>query len=330
MKKLISVAAVTAIVLSLPASAVAKPVPCGPMAVTDPAGDQQLHVPQVGVPTMQDAAAPTDFTGLFLRDDSGKVSANLVISELTKTVPDPATAVRWTFYYTVGEQAYYARVILNGDGTVEYLYGTDDGATLSELGTMKGAFDEGEDGVISFVLPAAAGGKPGTTFTVANAIAAYQFETGLGSSADFMPDSGEFEATVPTCEAAPAPAPSGPGAPTPPPAGGRPAPPSSNPGATQRDFQVSVKPTTLRAKKLKRGKAITFTLTSRETVSGLTATLKKGTRTVGGGKLARLSGRGKLKVKPRGRLKKGAYTLVITGRRADGSTGTTAVKIRVR
>ena len=337
MNKIACAAVAAAAVLAAPAPALAaKPAPCGPMAVTDPAGDQQLHVPQVGFPLGQEAAALTDMTGLFLRGDGTKVTAGLVISDLSKAVPDEAAAIRWTLYYTVGEQAYFARVVLWADGEIEYYYGTE-GTTLERLGDMKGEFHEGKDGVIAFVIPANGGGKPGSKLTVANVIAAYQFEGGQGSSADFMPDEGEFEATVPACEAGSTPPP-GDGGTTPPPGtepnpqpNPQPSPPSSNPQpAPQADFRVSVKPTTLRAKKLKRGKAIAFTLKSRETVTGVTGTLLKGKKSLGKGKLARLAGTGKLKVKPKGKLKKGRYTLVISGKRPDGSTGTIAVPIRVR
>ncbi len=340
MKKLVCAAATAAALLTVPAGAMAaKPAPCGPLAVEDAAGDQQLHVPQIGVPTGQDAAPLTDFTGFFLRADGSKVTGNLVIADLSKQVPEPASAIRWTLYYTVGDKAYYARTILYADGEISYLYGEDTGATLTQLGTMKGEFHEGKDGVISFVIPPAAGGKAGTQMTAANAIAAYQTDSGQGSSADFMPDGDDtFDATVPNCGTAPAPAPVEPGpgpAPAPAPAPVQPsqpgpAPSSPTPGATQADFRVGVKPNALRAAKVKKGKAITFTLTSGETLTGVTATLTKGKKTVGSGKLARMAGTGKLKLKPKAKLKKGSYTLIVTAKRADGSTGTVAVPVKVR
>ncbi len=330
MKNRTCAALAAAAALAAPSAAfAAKPVPCGPLAVEDAAGDQQLHVPQIGVPLGQEAAELTDFTGFFLRADGSRVTGNLVISNLSKAVPDPASAIRWTLYYTVGEKDYYARAVLHSDGSIDYLYGENGSPTLTQLGSMKGEFHEGKDGVISFVIPPAVGGKAGTVMTGANAIAAYQTDSGQGSSADFMPDgSGStFEATVPTCDGASAP-PAPPATPPATPPAGQ-TPPSSNPPSTQSDFQVTVKPATLRAKKLKRGRKIAFTLSSGETVTDVTGTLLKGRKKVATGKLARLAGSGKLAVKPKGRLKKGAYTLVISGRRSDGSTGTAAVAVRV-
>ena len=58
---------------------------------------------------------------------------------------------------------------------------------------------------------------------------------------------------------------------------------------------------------------------SDQAVSGVVATLRKGTRKLGTGRLATLNGKGTLKVKVSRKLKPGRYSLAITGKDARGT-----------
>jgi hypothetical protein len=55
----------------------------------------------------------------------------------------------------------------------------------------------------------------------------------------------------------------------------------------------------------------------------------RGSKTLGSAKLAEVSGSGTLKLKLKGKLKKGAHKLVVTGKRADGSAFTTTLRVTV-
>lgn len=88
-------------------------------------------------------------------------------------------------------------------------------------------------------------------------------------------------------------------------------------------------PTKLKAKK--KAKSVTFKLASREDLTSVAATLKKGSKKAGSGKLATLAANttAKLKVKLKG-LKKGSYKLGLTAKRANNTTGKLTVKIKVK
>ena len=92
-----------------------------------------------------------------------------------------------------------------------------------------------------------------------------------------------------------------------------------------RTTACSNAPTSLRARKVK--KSATFTLTSSEEVTNLTAVLKKGSKKAGSGKLAKVAkGKTKPKMKITRKLSKGAYQLVLNGKKADGSNGAAFLK----
>ena len=117
-----------------------------------------------------------------------------------------------------------------------------------------------------------------------------------------------------------------------PPAGGTtpPPPPSSEPQPGQpkpaADPTIDVKPGKLSARKAK--KKLAIGLSSDGKVNGLVATLKKGKKKVGSGKLATLNGPGKIVLKVK-KLKKGAYTFVVTGRTDAGNVVATQVKLKI-
>ena len=121
-----------------------------------------------------------------------------------------------------------------------------------------------------------------------------------------------------------------PAAVTPPPStgGGTTPPPASEPQQPQPAAAptITVKPGKLSARKAK--KKLTISLSSDGRVNGLVATLKKGSKTVGRGKLATLNGPGKIALKVK-KLKKGAYTFRVAGRSDAGNVVAAQVKLKI-
>jgi hypothetical protein len=101
-----------------------------------------------------------------------------------------------------------------------------------------------------------------------------------------------------------------------------------------RPARLAVKVTVpkLRAKRLAKTRRITVKLRGKATA--LKAQLRAGVapdaKVLGTGRLATLDGSGKLKLKLRGKLKRGRYVLSLTGRNADGAAAEGAVGVRVR
>lgn len=129
--------------------------------------------------------------------------------------------------------------------------------------------------------------------------------------------SGDAYSGLATLAVAPAPVVVPTAAPTP---GTAPAPtPAAAPTITVKRGKYS-------ARRSRRG--LTVALSSTGRVTGLVATLAKGRKTVGRGKLAALDGNGKVRLKVK-KLKKGTYTLQVRGRSADGATVATRARLKV-
>ena len=112
-----------------------------------------------------------------------------------------------------------------------------------------------------------------------------------------------------TKPAAPAPAP---GQPAP---GGQPAPaPAQEPAAT-----LSLKTKKASAKKIK--KSLKLSVGASKQVTDVQATFKKGSKTLGTAKLASLGSSGTLVFKLKKKLKKGAYTVLISAKDGDRAVG---------
>ena len=324
----LALAAASAVALvSAPAALAQAPTPCTPVT-SDPTGDQSYGLAgnQSGIP----AAETVDITGLYFhRAAGGKTTANAVIANLSKTVPAGSAGLVYRFFYTAAGTDYFLEVDVATDGTVSYTYGHIE-TTLVSDGDSTGQFIEGPNGVVSIEIPATHGGKSGVKFSDAYLLTAYSMGAFI-SSTDFAPDGdGRIAWNGNECGGtAPAPTPGTTPAPTPPPSSGPAAAPK--PAAAQGPLQVSIRPAAIKARKLKKTRKLALNVSSKEQLTNVVFTLKKGKASVGSGKLAQLANAGKvtLKLKKKG-LKKGAYALVVTARRADGSTGTVTLKFRVR
>ena len=330
-------AALAAALLAAPAALAAdKPVPCnGKPLGTDPAGD--AFVGFVGLVESPVPAGPnTDFTSVFINSADGKVTVNYSIADLSTTVPPDATSIGYRMNYEVGAVTNYLQVSIDSAGTVAYSYGHSETSGLVKDGDTTGALFEGKEGVMSIVVPPTHGGKTGAKMAGIDIFSAY-VRGRVNTQTDQMPD-GDAELAYNGAEC--------PKGATPPPAsppsgggsdggsgssgGGSTPPPSSPPPASATaPLKVTATPTKLKLKKIKKAKKATFSLSSSEELTNVAVAFQKGSKTIGSKRLAKLSSKAKVALKLKGKLKKGAYRLVVTGRRADGSTGSVVIKIRV-
>ena len=341
-----------------PAQQAAKPAPqCG-VQITDPKGDHNETTGDV-----DDADVNLDIiTGWFAYDASKgdkATTANLLINDLTTRVPDGATGVVWNFVWVVGEETRFVRTLVDFSGTY-YEYGTyipvSDTNPIARYqydGTSEGSMVEGPNGVITIVVPKEAGAEAGkelkTPFATASASkqaipgAVPSPTRGLSTAIDTAPDNGEPGVGGKLWKVGPCPSdgsvpagstPPPPGTPTAPPPNPTPPPapaPAPKPGAqSQVSGPLPVKVLTKRAKRLKKGKRLKIQLSSSEPITKLAAQLRKGSKVVAKGKLARLSGKGTLKLKLTTKLGKGKYVLDIAGSDARGAHRLTQARLTVR
>lgn len=311
----IGAAALAAVALAAPAAEAAdRPRPCqGSPILTDPAGDAFIGVGPVGE-SPREAGPNTDLTGLFINNRGGRHTVNITIADLTTAVPTDATGVSYRMTYKLGDASNFLRAVISSEGTVTYTYGRGD----SEDGDTTGALFEGKDGVISVTLPSSHAGRM-TDVVVASSYVRARADT----PTDRMPDgegSGTYDdALCPTNTSMPV---SSNG--TPPPASI-----TEDPSQTAA-LSVRARPNKLKLKKLRRARKLSLTLTSSEPLEDISISLQKGKKVVGAAKRDLLDGSEKVTLKLRKRLKRGAYRLVVTGRRDDGSTGSVLLKLSAR
>jgi len=320
--KTLGVLAAGAVVAAMavgPAGAQA-PGPCAGLAAEDPAGDQAIGFAGNFTPVPADDTV--DLTSMYFRSEAGKVRMFLQLTEASATPPAGTAGSGVRILYDTPADL-FLDIDITAAGTA-YTYGHFEDTGPVGDGETTGEIFEGPGGAIAVDLPASHGGKPGMKL---NGTAFSFYTTGvLLASTDFLPDDpGVWRYNGAGCEAAPEPAEP---APAPPPA------PTPAPGSPQSqplgELSVKATPAKLRASRTKKGKRIKFRLSAGEDLTDVRAALKKGSRTVGSGRLASLPGTGTIKVKLARRLKKGGYTLAINARRADGSSGAAFPKIRVR
>ena len=302
----IAAAALTAVPVGAQQGA---PAPgCAGVNLTDPAGDASR--------TAGEAPPSTDILAIFYTYDDGKLYANMQLADAQDELAPGATGMRWYIMFKSGTETNWVRATKTGPVDATFNYGHVDPADDSRVsdGTTEGKFFPGPNGVIQILVPADVGGTSGKTLTgtmgeTDEAIVNQLFpidETKAGKPY-----------TVGSCGATPPPGS------TPPPAGTPTPPPSTKPDVVA--LQVSP-PKSAKAK----GKAVSLTLKSKDEIKDIKAALKKGSKTIGRGALARLKGKGTLKVKFAKKPKKGSYTLELTGTNADGSPGSLTTKLKLK
>lgn len=346
----LAAAAAAAMVASSVAPAADTPQPCaGKLLVTDPTGD--AFVGFIGLAeTPIPAGANVDVTGIFVNNIDGRVTFNIRVDNLDKTLGNGATANVYRLNYTVGTQTNYLQASVSATG-VTYSYGHSDTTGLVRDGDAKGTFYEGKDGVIEIEVPTTHGGKPGAKWSAASLFTAY-VRGNVNTQTDEAPDAGgDFSYSGAPCAAAgptatPTPAgmghPTGPTGPT-----GTPSPTDpTNPAATATPtatpapggsqpvtgpLRVTVAPLKLKAKKVKRVKKLAFAIRPSESMTDVKLTLKKKAKTLGSATVGDLQGQKVVKVKLRKKgLKKGRYAVVVTAKRPDGSPAAATFSLRVK
>ena len=329
------------LLLAIPATAAAQeaaPVPdCHGITVTDKEGDSANAV-------SGDAGSKTsDLIGAFIRYDGTKATANIQVAELTEGEVDPPyVAIGWEMNFNTSAGARFVRAYMDRAGIVKYTW-----AEPSEVGDTSdhpggdttGKLFPGPKGIIQIDIPLEEmGAKPGTELkSIALEVRQWASlpaavpSTGLPLvyPAPIYDDAtGKGTVKLAPCTAgtplAPG-APGGPAAPAPAPAG----PPTPSGPAT---FDIKAKFPKLSAKKLAKSRTFTVALTGN--ASSLKAAVRAGTgpnaKVLGGGRLATLKGKGKLKIKLKGKIKKGKYVLALSGKNANGAAAEGAVSFRVR
>lgn len=330
MKKSFAAAAVlAAAVATSPATAQAPPGPgCFGYLFKDKAGDAtRAH------PAFSGEAAPEnlDLIEGWLDVKGGASSVFIRVKNLDTTIPNGATAVTWQANY-LGKSgvAAWVRAMTDFTGLVTYDHGgIQDTPAIPfnvRAGGTTGAFTEGPNGVVQIDFPESVEpkGQQLKTFTIA-ASEAVQVLPGAAPTPvkggslyeDDAASGGKTTFTIGGACPAEAPAPPSP-AETPRPAA---------PAAAERPLPVRVTTTRFKARKVKKG--LTLKLKASEPIMQLGAQLKKGRKVVARGKLARLNGKGTLKLKAK-RLKKGRYVLDLVGTDAVGARRFTAAKITIR
>ena len=319
----------------------ARPAPtsCAGMSFADPAGDHDmgtLATNNGAPPSGQKPPDSHDIIGGFFRyaaDASGAnvLTANIVVTNLDKSVQPGALGVEWLMRWTLGDVMYSA--------VAQYTEATD-ALTATAGSTATGAtrvdipvtLIEGKDGIISMTLPVneeALGGKlEGKALSSTHAWAKVDFQS-AAPNVDEAPneENGKAFKVVPCADGdAPTQGTNAPAPPAPPTTSPQ-SPPASGGPATLALKVVAGKQ---KARTVSKKKALTVGLEAGEPLTGISGKLARGKKTLGTGKLASLSGKGKLKLKVRKKVKKGTYTLTISATKADGRKATTAVQVRLR
>ncbi len=305
------------------------PTPCTTIIKSDPSGDQTTYV--VGQDAGQASEPDGDITGIFINRTPEKTTLHLVVANVAKKVPDAADSLVYRIFYTANGTSRYIESGVRVTGSEPYYdFGTFEGRLVSE-GDTTGAWTEGPNGVISIDVPAEAGGAMGVKFSEMYGFASYG-RGAIVTPTDYIPDGGNTGSRM-AWNGLPCPAGGAPAAPAPatpaavnPNAGGE-----ARPAAAQGPLVVSVRPASLKAKKVKKARKLKLALDAREQLKNVSVTLKKGKKSMGAARIASLTNISKfsLKLKKKG-LKKGAYSLLVKGTRADGSSGAVTLKLRVK
>ena len=331
---LFALLAALALVVS-PASAIDDTKPaeaCYGKLFTDKAGDAaRAHPGFAGEPGQDNL----DLIDGFMKYDAAKAeeasTVNIRVKNLDKTVPEGSTAIQWAMDY-VGKSGALQWVRANTDfsGVVSYDYGGQEDSGVNTVnvrqGGTNGNFFEGPEGLVQIVIPAAM--EPKGQVLKAMVIHAYEPAQAIPGAAPTPVKGGQLyeqdQASVKGTFTIGQPCPAGGPPAAPAPVDGTVAPkPVQN---AEEPLPVKVNGTKFKAKKVKR--AMTLKLTSTEPLTQVAAQIKKGKKVFGKGALAKLNGKGSLKLKVKG-LKKGSYVLDLVGTDGTGARRFAVAKIKV-
>lgn len=298
---------VTLVALAAPAPALAIAAPgvgCAGLSFADARGDSTEDAFGLG---FGPAGPPrTDLVAGWLREDGGRLTANLQVADLSAAPPAGGGSSAWTFNWFAGAQRFYVQAEVDANGTRSFSYGTYDESSASfrpEMNSpIEGEFFEGANGVVQVVLPArhAQGGLVLERPFAETA----QVVGGSRAVADRAPDGGEGEGyRVGGCLEGPTPS--------------APKPPAAKPKAETLPLRAAN--VVGSAKKASKRRSLGFKVRGLKTITGLKVRLvtTKG-RVLAAGGLRRLKGISALKLDLRKsvRLREGFYLL-----RASGNVG---------
>jgi hypothetical protein len=284
------------------------------------------------------APRETEIEGAFVNAGDAKPTINLIIADLTGSVPPPATSITYdTIYGFTASTTNFVRAYLDFTGMVVFEYGhTEPLATSTRYaldGPTAGKLFTGAHGVVQIEVPQEAGGKAGTT------LKGLQAETQLGRTTfvpgavsqspsrglSFQDDTaGLGNVTIGPCA---------PGTTT---GGGTTTTPTVTPPSSSAPPTSSSSgplPVSLGSKSVKaarKRKTITIKLKSSEPLTAVGVRISKGTAAYGTGKLAKLVKTGKVKVKLTKALKKGSYALDVAGTDGKGARRVASFKLKVK
>jgi len=315
------------------AAIAADPMPtpdCHGQQIRDKQGDSaDTQTASSGVPS-------SDLTGGWVTYDpaTGKAQANIQVDTLTLGEMDAQyDGISWEMSFK-GKKSFFVRAFTDITGATAYSWGepravTDDQTAARLGGTTTGKMFEGKGGVIQIDIPLKEMGITAGESLKTLALEVRQWVT--------KPSAVPVPSQVPLYSYAPIydNAAGGPVVLGPCDVGATPAAPVLDTTPTAGPAKLALKITVpkVMAKKAKKGAKLAFRL--KGTASGLVVALKAGANPMKGavvasGKLTSVKGSGTLTLKLKRALKKGVYTLYLTGRNADGKAAEGAVTVRVK
>ena len=300
------------------------PMPCGP-SYKD-ADSDAVH-PLTGA-----TSDSLEIRNVFFKHEPVKgaeaTTVNLLVKDLSLTLPEGQTSMHWTFEWTTGDTTSFVRAVVDYTGAIAYEYGERIPETAAGNlpryeygGDTQGAVFEGPDGVVQIVLPTELGGSAGSELKawIASSNAGYQVVPVAVKSPTRGVSYAWDEATgrtwtVGACPEGEPPAEPAPAVPGP---GGE----ASSPPA----LGVKV------AKRARRsGRRVAVRITASEPLTRLTARLVRGRKVVAKGGMAKLSGRATLRLKAVRKLRRGAYRLELAATDAAGRRVKGSARLKVR
>jgi hypothetical protein len=183
-------ALVAALVAAAPAAALdaQKPAtPCRGPSFTDPPGDAVDLL-------FQGAQDNMDLLGGFFKTERRanglELTANLVISDLSRKIPPVADAVEWQMSWTRADSGYYVAAHVEGAATTfsGVVYDPVTGLPSDSFDT-RGKLFEGKRGVVQIEIPSSARGAAGANLTDPYGTS-YEVLGAYYSADDYAPDEG--------------------------------------------------------------------------------------------------------------------------------------------
>jgi hypothetical protein len=293
---------------------------------TDKAGDNKRGHPAF---EGEDGTPNLDLIDGFFKYDAAKkeTTVNIRVTDLTKDVPEGSSSAQWQAEWVGSSGALtWVRAVTDFSGLVTYDHGGQETTPANTVNVRKGgtegAFFEGPQGIVQIVIPADV--EPaGTTLksVVTHAYEPVQAAPGAAPTPvkggqlyeqDIAQGKGSFTIGSPCPSAPPA----------------APAPSDAAPGPVVAQTKEAPLPVKVLTKKAKRRKKLTIKLKSSEPITKLAAQLVKGKKVAGKGSLAKINGKGKIKLKTK-KLKKGTYRLDLVGTDGKGARRFSSAKLKV-